>query len=193
MNESRDFAGSKLDVDKAFSAMPHSRGIRIWAIQTRFTSSSDTFFRFPAAARTISLPTSVEVNATLSTSGCAASAAPAVSPYPVTIFRTPGRKPRALAGELDCNGPPGQLIERFDCENAASGGGRLVGQTTIDAGKPGQILVAAFGVNDVAENDVADVFDIDSGAGDGFPHARCGHFSGRGILPASIGLFLRMR
>jgi len=63
----------------------------------------------------------------------------------------------------------------------------------IDAGNPRQILVAAFGVNDVAENDVADVFDIDSGAGDGFPHARCGHFSGRGILPASIGLFLRMR
>ena len=41
-------------------------------------SSSVTFFRLPAAACTISLPTSVEpVNATLSTSGCAASAAPA--------------------------------------------------------------------------------------------------------------------
>ena len=40
-------------------------------------SSSVTFFRLPAAALTISLPTSVEpVNATLSTSSCAASAAP---------------------------------------------------------------------------------------------------------------------
>ncbi len=46
-------------------------------------SSSDTFFRLPAAACTISRPTSVEpVNATLSTPGCAASAAPAVSPKP---------------------------------------------------------------------------------------------------------------
>ena len=56
-------------------------------------SSSDTFFRFPAAC-TISLPTSVDpVNATLSTSGCAASAAPAVSPKPVMTFTTPGGKP----------------------------------------------------------------------------------------------------
>ncbi len=46
-------------------------------------SSSETFFRFPAAACKISLPTSVDpVNATLSTSGCDDSAAPAVSPYP---------------------------------------------------------------------------------------------------------------
>jgi len=55
-------------------------------------SSSETFFRFPAAACTISLPTSVEpVKATLSTSGWAASAAPAVSPKPVTAFTTPFR------------------------------------------------------------------------------------------------------
>ena len=54
-------------------------------------SSSDTFFKLPAAACTISLPTSVEpVNATLSTSGCAASAAPAVSPKPVMMLTTPG-------------------------------------------------------------------------------------------------------
>ena len=38
--------------------------------------------------------TSVEpVNATLSTSGCSAMAAPAVGPYPGTIFNTPGGKP----------------------------------------------------------------------------------------------------
>ncbi len=44
-------------------------------------SSRVTFFRFPAAACTISLPTSVDpVKAILSTSGWAASAAPAVSP-----------------------------------------------------------------------------------------------------------------
>ena len=46
-------------------------------------SSRLTFFRFPAAAWTISLPTSVEpVKATLLTAMCAASAAPAVSPKP---------------------------------------------------------------------------------------------------------------
>jgi hypothetical protein len=57
-------------------------------------NSNDTFLRFPAAAWTISLPTSVEpVNATLSTSGCAASAAPAVSPNPVRMLTTPGGNP----------------------------------------------------------------------------------------------------
>jgi hypothetical protein len=40
-------------------------------------------------------------------------------------------------------------------------------------------------VNDVAENDVTDVFDIDSRTGDGFPHTRCGHLTGRGILQAA--------
>src|SRR5262249_3812784 len=58
-------------------------------------SSSETFFKFPAAAATISLPTSVEpVNAILSTPLCAASAAPAVSPSPVTTFTTPSGRPR---------------------------------------------------------------------------------------------------
>jgi hypothetical protein len=57
-------------------------------------SSRETFFRFPAAAATISLPTSVEpVKATLSTFGCAASAAPVVSPKPVTTFTTPSGTP----------------------------------------------------------------------------------------------------
>ena len=53
-----------------------------------------TRFRFPAAALTMSLPTSVEpVNATLSTSGCSAKAAPAVSPKPVTMLTTPSGMP----------------------------------------------------------------------------------------------------
>jgi hypothetical protein len=57
-------------------------------------SSSETFFRLPAAAWTINLPTSVDpVKATLSTSGCAAKAAPAVSPNPVRMLRTPSGKP----------------------------------------------------------------------------------------------------
>jgi hypothetical protein len=46
-------------------------------------------------------------------------------------------------------------------------------------------MVVGIGVNDVAENDVADVFDIDSGAGDGFPYTRCGHLTGWGILQAA--------
>ena len=45
---------------------------------------------FPQPPERISLPTSVEpVKAILSTSGCAARAAPAVSPNPGTIFTTP--------------------------------------------------------------------------------------------------------
>ncbi len=57
-------------------------------------SSRVTFLRFPAAACTISLPTSVDpVKATLSTIGWAASAAPAVSPKPVTTFTTPSGTP----------------------------------------------------------------------------------------------------
>ena len=57
-------------------------------------SSSETFFRLPAAARTMILPTSVEpVKAILSTSGCATSGAPASSPKPVTTLTTPGGSP----------------------------------------------------------------------------------------------------
>jgi hypothetical protein len=46
-------------------------------------------------------------------------------------------------------------------------------------------MVVDIGVNDVAKNDVTDVFDIDSGALDGFPHTRCGHLTGRGVLQAA--------
>src|SRR3984957_12500242 len=57
-------------------------------------SSSDTRFRFPADARMIDWPVKCEpVNATLSTSGCDASAAPAVSPKPGTTLTTPAGPP----------------------------------------------------------------------------------------------------
>ena len=62
---------------------------------------------------------------------------------------------------------------------------RLVGQTPIDTCNPRQVMVVGIGVNDIAENDVTDVFDIDSGAGDGFLYTRCGHFTGRDILQAA--------
>src|SRR5882762_5821018 len=55
-------------------------------------SSSDTRLRLPADALTIDCPVTCEpVKATLSTPGCEASAAPAVSPYPGTTLTTPGR------------------------------------------------------------------------------------------------------
>ena len=67
-------------------------------------SSSVTFFRLPAAAWMMARPVSVEpVNETLSTSGCAASAAPASSPVPVTTFTTQVVR----RSELDRAMPPG--------------------------------------------------------------------------------------
>ncbi len=46
-------------------------------------------------------------------------------------------------------------------------------------------MVVGIGVNDVAKNDVTDIVDIDSGAGDRFPHTRGGHLTGRGIFQAA--------
>jgi hypothetical protein len=60
-----------------------------------------------------------------------------------------------------------------------------VGQAAFDTCNPRQVSVVGIGVNDVAENDVTDVFDIDSGAGDGLPHTRCGHLTGWAILQAA--------
>ena len=57
-------------------------------------SSSDRRFMLPPAAFMIFRPVPVSpVNVTLSTSGWAASGAPAVGPYPVTTLTTPGGKP----------------------------------------------------------------------------------------------------
>src|SRR3984893_961983 len=57
-------------------------------------SSKVTRFNVSAALFTITLPTAaLPVNAILSTPGCATSAAPQVSPNPLTILTTPGGKP----------------------------------------------------------------------------------------------------
>ncbi|SST08940.1 Uncharacterised protein [Acinetobacter baumannii] len=57
-------------------------------------SSREKRVMFSTAACPISLPTGVEpVNASLSMPGCAASAAPASAPVPVTMFTTPGGIP----------------------------------------------------------------------------------------------------
>src|SRR6267154_6601232 len=78
-------------------------------------SSKETFFELPAAACTISFPTSVEpVKAILSTSQFAASAAPAVSPYPVTIFTTPDGKPASSINS------PSRKAERGVCSAGLS-------------------------------------------------------------------------
>jgi len=78
-------------------------------------SSSETRFRLPAAALTISLPTSVEpVKATLSTSGCSARAAPAVSPKPVTMFTTPSGKPASIISS------PNRMAESGVCSAGLS-------------------------------------------------------------------------
>ena len=61
-------------------------------------SSSDTRFRLPAAAWMICRPVGVDpVNATLSTPGCSARAAPALSPKPVTMFTTPSGRPASVS------------------------------------------------------------------------------------------------
>ena len=57
-------------------------------------SSSETRLRFPVAARAMAWPVAVEpVKTILSTPGCAASAAPASAPVPVTTFSTPSGRP----------------------------------------------------------------------------------------------------
>src|ERR1700676_797301 len=59
-------------------------------------SSRVTRFKVSAALLTIILPTAaLPVKAILSTPGCATSAAPAVSPKPLTMFTTPGGKPNS--------------------------------------------------------------------------------------------------
>src|SRR5947209_16039608 len=57
-------------------------------------SSSVTRFSVSAADFTMILPTAaLPVNATLSTPGCATSAAPVVSPNPLMMLTTPGGRP----------------------------------------------------------------------------------------------------
>src|SRR6266404_2074625 len=59
-------------------------------------SSSVTRLRVSAALLTMTFPTAaLPVKAILSTPGCATSAAPAVSPKPLTMLTTPGGKPNS--------------------------------------------------------------------------------------------------
>jgi hypothetical protein len=81
--------------------------------------------------------------------------------------------------------PASRRLQAAAAEPVQSQGRRLVGQTPIDSGNPRHVMVVGIGVNDIAENDVTDVFDIDSGAGHRFPHTRGRHLAGRGILQAA--------
>ena len=83
-------------------------------------SSSDTFLRLPAAAWMISRPTSPDpVNAILSTSPCAASAAPAVSPKPGTILTTPSGKPASWISCAEPQRRERRLLRRLEHDGAA--------------------------------------------------------------------------
>src|ERR1700685_4246459 len=77
-------------------------------------SSNDTRFRLPADARMIDWPVTCDpVNATLSTSGCDASAAPAVSPKPGTTFTTPGGTPASRHSSARRSGESGASSAGF--------------------------------------------------------------------------------
>ena len=81
-----------------------------------------TFLRFPAAARTMILPTSVEpVKATLSTSSWPASAAPAVSPKPVTILTTPSGSPASISNSPKRKRGKRSLLGRLEHDAIARG------------------------------------------------------------------------
>ena len=83
-------------------------------------SSSETRLRLSAAAWTISLPTSVEpVNATLSTPGWAAIAAPAVSPKPVTMFTTPAGSPASWISSPSRSARQRRLLGGLEYDRAA--------------------------------------------------------------------------
>ena len=99
-------------------------------------SSSDTRFMSSTAARPISLPTSVEpVKAILSTPGCATSAAPAVSPRPVTTLTTPGGKPASSTSSPRRNAVSGVSSAGLSTtvQPAASAG--AIFQIAISSGK----------------------------------------------------------
>ena len=71
---------------------------------------------------TMSLPTSVEpVKATLSTSGCLASAAPAVSPKPVTMLTTPSGMPASAISSPKRRRRERRLLGGLEHDRAARG------------------------------------------------------------------------
>jgi hypothetical protein len=99
-------------------------------------SSSDTFFRLPVAACTINLPTSVDpVNATLSTSGCAASAAPAVSPKPVRILTTPSGTPASVINSASRNAVNGGCSAAFSTIVQPAANAGAIFQHATNSGK----------------------------------------------------------
>ena len=59
---------------------------------------------------------------------------------------------------------------------------RLDRQAALDARHPGQVMIVRVGVDDVAEDDVADLARLDAGAADGFAHAFGRQFARRDIL-----------
>ncbi len=78
-------------------------------------SSSDTRLSESVADLLMILPTWVEpVNAILSTPGCATSAAPAVSPSPVTMLTTPGGKPASMTSSPSRSAESERLLGRLE-------------------------------------------------------------------------------
>src|ERR1035437_10004888 len=99
-------------------------------------SSRETFFKLPAAACKISLPTSVDpVKAILSTSGCDASAAPAVSPSPGTTSTTPSGKPASAINSANNSALSGVCSAGYNAtvQPVASAGPSF--QAAISSGK----------------------------------------------------------
>src|ERR1039457_6213735 len=99
-------------------------------------NSRETFFRLPAAACRINLPTSVDpVNATLSTSGCDASAAPAVSPQPGPTLTTLSGNPASAINSASNNAVSGVCSAGFKTtvQPVASAGPSF--QAAISSGK----------------------------------------------------------
>src|SRR5215469_179627 len=75
-------------------------------------SSSSTPVMFAAAALATSAPIAVEpVNATLFTSGCAASALPTAGPNPVTTLNTPGGNPASSISAASSTAEAGEWSE----------------------------------------------------------------------------------
>ena len=100
-------------------------------------SSRETFFKLPAAAFVIIFPTSVDpVNATLSTIGCSANGAPASSPNPVTIFKTPlGNKPESWIISINLSADNGVCSAGFITTVQPAVNAGAIFQAAIKSGK----------------------------------------------------------
>jgi hypothetical protein len=105
-------------------------------------SSSETFFRFPAGAWTMSLASLGRAReATLSTLGWAASAAPAVSSTPVKMLTTPSEKPASWVSCLRRNALSGVCSAGFSTiEPPAASAGAIFHAAIISWEVPGDDL-----------------------------------------------------